>query len=224
MTNPSPSHTFRVRHCAYMRYFSSPSPPETCLPCLNIYAISSRCHVFTLIFRVSYTSNNEIQCIHKTERGRAGERERVEGEKRLNRQYLPQLENVGDILSPKSIWLGECFIWKGRLSGRTWCYELLKVQREGNYSVVGNATYVCVCAPATVCWWICLCACDCSPEEKGLGQCSQMMSGAYHFISIRHTTTVLTLFRLTTAFTTVGHSILIENLLVGISGTVLDWF
>ena len=49
-----------------------------------------------------------------------------------------------------------------------------------------------------------------------------MMSGAYHFISIRHTTTVLTLFRLTTAFTTVGHSILIENLLVGISGTVLD--
>lgn len=144
MTNPSPSHTFRVRHCAYMRYFSSPSPPETCLPCLNIYAISSRCHVFTLIFRVSYTSNNEIQCIHKTERGRAGERERVEGEKRLNRQYLPQLENVGDILSPKSIWLGECFIWKGRLSGRTWCYELLKVQREGNYSVVGNATYVCV--------------------------------------------------------------------------------
>ena len=79
-------------------------------------------------------------------KSRERERERVEGEKRLNRQYLPQLENVGDILSPKSIWLGECFIWKGRLSGRTWCDDLLKVQCEGNYSVVGNATYVSVYA------------------------------------------------------------------------------
>lgn len=69
-----------------------------------------------------------------------------------------------------------------------------------------------VYVPATVCWWIYLCACDCLPEEKGVGQCSQMMSGTYHFISIRHTTTVLTLFELITAFTTVDHSIFIEHL------------
>lgn len=72
-------------------------------------------------------------------------REKKEGEKPLNRQYFPQMENVGDILSPWSIWLGECFIWTGRLSGKAWCYDLLKVQREGNYNVVGNGTYVCMC-------------------------------------------------------------------------------
>lgn len=73
-------------------------------------------------------------------------REGEEGEKTLNQQYFPQMENVGDILSPRSIWLGKCFIWTGRLSGKAWCYNLLKGQREGSCNVVGNGTYACVSA------------------------------------------------------------------------------
>lgn len=38
------------------------------------------------------------------------QREREEEEKPLNRQRFPQMENVEDILSPRSIWLGEGFI------------------------------------------------------------------------------------------------------------------
>lgn len=115
------------------------------------------------------------------------QREREEGEKPLNRQYFPQMENVGDILSPRSIWLGECFIWTGCLSGEAWCYDLLKVQREGNYNVVGNGTYVCVCA------------CNCMlmnifvrmwllawRKRARTAQSDDEQHCTYHFISIMH--------------------------------------
>lgn len=74
------------------------------------------------------------------------ERERKEVEKALNRQYFPHMENVGDILRPRSIWLGGCFIWKGCLSGRAWSYDLLKNCVKGITNMVGNLyIYVCMC-------------------------------------------------------------------------------
>lgn len=100
-------------------------------------------HVFTLTFSFMH---NELKCMHNAVKSKSSIGGRKEGEKPLNQQYFPQMENAGDILSPRSIWLGECFIWTGHLSGKAWCYDLLKVQHEGNCSVVGDGTYACASA------------------------------------------------------------------------------
>lgn len=77
------------------------------------------------------------------------------------------MENVGDILSPRSIWLGECFIWTGRHSGKAWCYDLLKVPCEGNYNMVGNGTYIqYVPVPVTVCRLVCMWLLCLEKEDK----------------------------------------------------------
>lgn len=74
--------------------------------------MSSTCHVFTLIFRISYTSNNEMQCVHKAAEGSAAERarERDRGKRETSESTIfPSDGKCGRYSEPQEYLVGRMF-------------------------------------------------------------------------------------------------------------------
>lgn len=122
--------TFQIRHEVF-----SPLHLRTVL---NIYMISSRCHVFILIFRASYTSNNETECVQETVRGRAAQRE--EAEKPFELTVYPSHGKHGGYFRTQKYFFARLFY----LKRTSYCQILILF--KGNYQHGGKAVhtvYVC---------------------------------------------------------------------------------
>lgn len=128
--------------------FPLPSPLETCLPFLNIYAMRPRCHVFTLIF-----TPQRMRCSAYTIQrgGRAAGGERKERETSESTVF-PQDGKCGRYSEPqeclvgRTLYLNRASYWQSLMlwfiKGASW--------REWQH---GGRWYICI-LPVAVCRWI----------------------------------------------------------------------